>query len=332
MDPILNLLNERPAEDWVWSFEPDAAGRSAVNAVALCNVALLAYSDWDDIQHYLEKWQLSDAHLLSSGETQGFVARRDESVFVSFRGTEPLRLVQWLGDINYRPTSVLPNVPGLVHGGFASDFTDVLKPMRDAVEALTDGPATRFFVTGHSLGGALAVIAAAVLQFDSRRNVTAVYTYGQPRVGDPTFSSAFDAALGDVTFRYVNDLDIVPHFPPARLPEVPIVSVPTSAGGLLRTIANASREVGESIGTLIEGDRFTHVGQLMLFLPDGSLTSDELAWQEREVFYSGTLADWFRDGPELLQAKLSEALRQQDRLLDHDPLRGYLPRLEAQLS
>ncbi len=152
MDPILNLLNERPAEDWEWSFEPDASGQSAVNAVALGNAALLAYSDWDDIQRFLEKWQLSDARLLSAGETQGFVARRDDAVFVSFRGTEPLRLVQWLGDINYRPSSVLPDVPGLVHGGFASDFTDVRDQLRDAVEALSGGPATRLFVTGHSLG------------------------------------------------------------------------------------------------------------------------------------------------------------------------------------
>jgi hypothetical protein len=86
-------LDERPSEEWEWSFEPDAAGRSAVNALAIGNAALLAYSDWDDIQHFLGKWQLSDARLLSAGETQGFVARRDDAVFISFRGTEPLRLV-----------------------------------------------------------------------------------------------------------------------------------------------------------------------------------------------------------------------------------------------
>jgi hypothetical protein len=93
MDPILNLLDERPSEEWEWRFEPAATDRSAVNALALGNAALLAYSDWDDIQHFLGKWQLSDACLLSAGEPQGFVARRDDAVVVSFRGTEPLRLV-----------------------------------------------------------------------------------------------------------------------------------------------------------------------------------------------------------------------------------------------
>ena len=45
MDPILTLLDERPSEEWEWSFEPDATDRSAVNALALGNAALLAYSD-----------------------------------------------------------------------------------------------------------------------------------------------------------------------------------------------------------------------------------------------------------------------------------------------
>ena len=80
------------------------------------------------------------------------------------------------------------------------------------------------------------------------------------------------------------------------------------------------------------GDRFAHVGQLLLFLPDGSITSDETAWQEREVIYSGSVADLLRTGPSLLQAQLALARRPQDRLFDHDPLRGYLPRLMAKLG
>ena len=66
------------------------------------------------------------------------------------------------------------------------------------------------------------MLAAAELEFNLERkksDVTAVYTYGQPRVGDPEFSAAYDDALKGVTFRYVNDLDIVPHVPPARMPE-----------------------------------------------------------------------------------------------------------------
>ena len=79
-----------------------------------------------------------------------------------------------------------------------------------------------------------------------RELCAAVYTYGQPRLGDPEFSAAFDAALGSVTFRYVNDFDIVPHLPPARMPAGPMLSVPSSGGDFLRKIANASHDVRES--------------------------------------------------------------------------------------
>jgi hypothetical protein len=44
MDPLLNLLNQRPREDWSWNFEPTAEGENAINAVALCNASLLTYS------------------------------------------------------------------------------------------------------------------------------------------------------------------------------------------------------------------------------------------------------------------------------------------------
>jgi triacylglycerol lipase len=335
MDFLLNLSGERPSEDWEWRFEPDAGGWSAVNAFALCNVSLLAYSAWADIQRFLGKWHFSDPWLLSKGETQGFVARRDNAVFVSFRGTEPLRLAQWSADVRYVPRSLGPNVPGLVHGGFASLFDNVKDSMWDAVNALIGDHATRLFVTGHSLGGALAVLAAAELQFDSKRKkseVTAVYTYGQPRVGDPEFSAAYDALLRSVTFRYVNDLDIVPHVPPTRLPGAPTLSLPHSAAGFLKDIADPPAAVRASIGRFIEGDRFAHVGQLRLFLPDGAITDNETAWQEREIIYSGGWAELLRNTPTLLLAQLAEALRPEDRILDHDPLRGYLPRLIATLG
>ena len=154
--------------------------------------------------------------ILRGFDTQGFVARQEDAVFVSFRGTEPINIDDWLSDVNFHQRKLHASVPGLVHGGFALALEEVMQPMLDAVTELSGGGRTRLFMTGHSLGGALAVLAAALLRFAAGRNVTAVYTYGQPRVGDLEFSSAFDGILGNVTFRYVNYLDIVPHVPPAR--------------------------------------------------------------------------------------------------------------------
>jgi triacylglycerol lipase len=332
MDPVLDLLNERPREDWQWRFEPDAPGYSAVNAVALGNAALLAYSDEAGVRLFLGKWGLSVVRFLRGFDTQGFVARQDNNVFVTFRGTEPINADDWLSDVNYHQRKLLPSVSGLIHGGFTLAIEEVMQPMIDVVAEFMRRDTPRLFITGHSLGGALAVLAAAVLQFEAHRSVTAVYTYGQPRVGNEEFSTAFNSALGSVTFRHVNDLDIVPHLPPTQLPGRPVLRAPSSVIDFLRTLENAPREVQEALEVVVAGERFAHVGQLKLFRCDRSLTSNEREWQEREVIYSGTVADLLRGLPSLLRAKLGEALRAEDRLLDHDPRNGYLPKLEAQLA
>jgi hypothetical protein len=120
MDPVLNLLNERPREDWEWRFEPNAIGHSAINAVALGNAALLAYSDQAGVRHFLEKWRLVDVRILRGFDTQGFVARQEDAVFVSFRGTEPINVDDWLSDVNFHQRKLHASVPGLVHGGLRS--------------------------------------------------------------------------------------------------------------------------------------------------------------------------------------------------------------------
>jgi len=93
-------------------------------------------------------------------------------------------------------------------------------------------------LTGHSLGGALAVLAAHILAAQGF-NIHSVYTFGQPRVGDANFAARYNAALagrvtpcappgtttddggqgtarptlGDRTFRIVNANDLVPRLP-----------------------------------------------------------------------------------------------------------------------
>ncbi|WP_437813658.1 lipase family protein [Sorangium sp. So ce1078] len=82
------------------------------------------------------------------------------------------------------------------------------------------------YITGHSLGGALAALAAAVVyaqadaQFfdrkprDVRSWLRGVYTYGQPMVGDEMFARVMQQDLGKKVFRHVYDKDIVPRLPP----------------------------------------------------------------------------------------------------------------------
>ncbi|KXZ54217.1 hypothetical protein GPECTOR_5g309 [Gonium pectorale] len=73
------------------------------------------------------------------------------------------------------------------------------------------GTAPRLWVLGHSLGGAIALMAATYLDGHESIPVTGVYTFGCPRVGDTTWASAYP--LRDVTLRLENTGDIVPTLP-----------------------------------------------------------------------------------------------------------------------
>jgi predicted lipase len=68
-------------------------------------------------------------------------------------------------------------------------------------------------VTGHSLGGALAILAA----FDILENVKTgpvpqLYTFAGPRTGAPNFAESFGAAISECN-RIVNFMDVVPQMP-----------------------------------------------------------------------------------------------------------------------
>ncbi len=70
----------------------------------------------------------------------------------------------------------------------------------------------RFVLTGHSLGGALAMLGAKILS-GAGFEVVAVYTFGQPRVWNAAGAAAYEEKLGDRTFRFVNEGDPVPMVP-----------------------------------------------------------------------------------------------------------------------
>ncbi|MDJ0901202.1 MAG: alpha/beta hydrolase [Xenococcus sp. MO_188.B8] len=106
---------------------------------------------------------------------------------------------------------------GRVHQGFYQAFLDVWERdgMWEKLEELIDLKQSPLWVTGHSLGGAMATFAGAWL---AERNlpVRGIYTFGQPRCGDKDFSIQLNAKLPNKIFRFHNSNDIVPRLP-ARL-------------------------------------------------------------------------------------------------------------------
>lgn len=139
------------------------------------------------------------------GNIQGFWAEGPEVALLSYRGTS--NIGQWVRDARIVPTG---HPWGLVHRGFKKGVEAVQGP----VDAFTAVAETKPYVwiTGHSLGGALAVITAANLKLKGINAST--YTYGQPRAGYWNFADNFDRKLAGRLHRFINQMDIVPRLPP----------------------------------------------------------------------------------------------------------------------
>jgi len=145
-------------------------------------------------------------------ETLGFVATEKEQepgrtgeAWVVFRGTRDLR--NWLTDLDCTKTPYWIHGQGArIHRGFWKAWCSV----REEVAAMVQH--RRVTLAGHSLGGALAMLAGIDLA-QSGVEVAGVYTFGQPRVGDSAFRRQYDSALGSRTFRVVAPGDVVPCVP-----------------------------------------------------------------------------------------------------------------------
>ncbi|HEY3739853.1 MAG TPA: lipase family protein [Bryobacteraceae bacterium] len=112
------------------------------------------------------------------------------------------------------PISSLFSVPVLVHQGFQTALAEVWNDVRTAVQMYRNRfPNSEIVFTGHSLGGALAVLAYSRIGDQN----SSLYTFGCPRVGDQAFRDRVLANPGKGIYRVVNFNDAVTHIPLANL-------------------------------------------------------------------------------------------------------------------
>lgn len=121
---------------------------------------------------------------------------------ISFTGSES-DLKDWLNDFDV--VKVKRTDAGKVHNGFA-DCYESLRPHILNYVNKND----QIIFTGHSLGGAMACLASFF--FKKMGFNTMCITFGQPRVGNSDFKTAFDK-LGIRMFRFVHGYDLVPTVP-----------------------------------------------------------------------------------------------------------------------
>lgn len=137
-------------------------------------------------------WERDDAHVL--------LAESDGVHIVAFRGTANAR--DWIVDFDARP-KLHPGL-GWCHAGFLDDVLGVADQMR------LDLAGARVIVTGHSKGGAEALIFAGLLALAGQAP-EAVVTFGAPRAGYATLGAVLDQVA---VRQYRHGHDPVPSLPP----------------------------------------------------------------------------------------------------------------------
>jgi predicted lipase len=137
--------------------------------------------------------------------TQAILVSCNTFIVLSFRGTEATSIKDIKTDAKATATQCVTK--GRVHKGFKDSFEDV----GIAIQKKLDEDEFRtipLYITGHSLGGALATIAAKRLSHGG--GIAACYTFGSPRVGDEEWITDFKAPV----YRLVNAADCVTMLPP----------------------------------------------------------------------------------------------------------------------
>lgn len=180
----------------------------------LASMSQIAYDryedDYDARKLFITKLQSGGFQLIKTfndnvTDTQAFLAKNDQYAVLAFRGTEVTKWEDVKIDAAASKVSVLQ---GRVHAGFKIAYQSVAQQIEESVLQLNGLP---LYITGHSLGAALATVATQTLEHNPRIRdlIAACYTFGSPRVGNSEYDIEFKSPI----YRVVNTTDIVTIIP-----------------------------------------------------------------------------------------------------------------------
>jgi hypothetical protein len=260
----MSVLVELEAESYAAQPFPTLTlgpGYDPPTALATAWLSQLAYeTDVAKIDAVLQHWQLARETIVGGAEqppqamtaTRALVVRASSVSIIAFAGTDPLVARNWLTDFSTWSS------PDDMHAGFAA-AASVVWPEIAAAARAAQRAGRPLIITGHSLGAALAAIAAKRISDEALADLASVYTFGMPRTGGERFAQDYGPALEQRTYRLVHGDDLVPAVPPAGLR----VDLP--------------RGFAFPVGI-----QFRHVGCLVRSGPDKSFARSQPVWPSNE--------------------------------------------------
>jgi len=244
-----------------YPFRPRATGFDLVNAWWLIEASTLAYAEEGFARVRFREAGFPEVAFFTGDSTQCYVVSNDAFLILVFRGTE---ITRRSGDFGFR--NIVADLEadadillvdsgngGKVHRGFQEALDEVWEKLLKYLRQ-KENPGRPFWFTGHSLGAALATLAAA--RYGRGQDL---YTFGSPRVGDLDFKNGFPVKA----YRFVNHRDIVTRVPPAGLYQHVGEEKYLDSQGLLRDGEEEPEETGSASGS----SEIPHAGGLNVLIP-----------------------------------------------------------------
>ncbi|KAK9788444.1 hypothetical protein WJX73_010754 [Symbiochloris irregularis] len=200
---------------------PSEPSSSSISKLSLPAAIPIIHQDRADA---MGMWALTDIHSFWDPEleTKALLGWSRDQIVVAFRGTASftnalLDLKIWRtphhAARDYRELCI--RGPALVHTGYYEAWMSkglnqqVLNFLKELFQSGAVRPSARISLTGHSLGGALATLAALDIAVQIAPQSLQVYTFGCPYVGNHTFAHFYEARVRD-TWHIIHNQDIVP--------------------------------------------------------------------------------------------------------------------------
>ncbi len=202
----------------------------ALELANLSNEAYAQYKAWQNKQN----WKLPNGYALESSLDAvyekdnmplGFIASKLQDIYIVWRGTQDIE--EWIEDAKFDQIkcSFLNNSEKVAQGFdqmYVTGDAKVDSPQKivmDYLVKLAAGSYKNLWITGHSLGGALAILNACDIVANTIHTDASIYSFAAPRVGDANFATTFDNTVG-ISWRVVNSNDEIPRLPPDYCPPI----------------------------------------------------------------------------------------------------------------
>ncbi|GDX96883.1 hypothetical protein LBMAG47_25480 [Planctomycetia bacterium] len=173
--------------------------------VDLVRCAATAYEAPEQMARSIAQLGFAEHEVVRNGSAKGVVMIDGNEAVIAFEGTNGLDDIgDWFANIDTSRGSI---AEGVVHGGFIDHYNRVADQV---LKVLENHAVSHVWVTGHSLGGAMAVLCAVDLERRGTVTVRGVVTFGQPLLLVPACALVVNEKLWGRHLRFINEADVVP--------------------------------------------------------------------------------------------------------------------------